>query len=72
MCMHYAICMFSVYLHKYFRIVQLYKLGGDKKVRQWNGCGTVLPIRGGGLAGPNWGLLQISFPYVPYNEANLK
>ena len=30
------------------------------------GIETVLPIPGGGLGGPHWGLLQIPFPYVPY------
>ena len=67
--MQYACSVFI-----YINILELYNCTSleELKVRQWNGCGTVLPIRGGGLAGPNWGLLQISFPYVPYNVANLK
>ena len=46
------------------------KLGGEGwlKVRQWNGCGMVLPIPGGGLGDPHCGLLQIPFPYAPYKN----
>ena len=68
--MQYACSVFI-----YINILELYNctsLGGIKRSGSGTGGGTVLPIRGGGLGGPNWGLLQISFPYVPYNEANLK
>ena len=42
---------------------KLGKAWGDYRSGIGTGIGTVLPIPGGGLGGPQWGLLQIPFPY---------
>ena len=42
---------------------RLGKAWGNYRSGIGTGIGTVLPIPGGGLGGPQWGLLQIPFPY---------
>ena len=42
---------------------RLGKAWGDYRSGIGTGIGTVLPIPGGSLRGPQWGLLQIPFPY---------